>query len=572
MNCKFNGIIGASKSGKSLYSRKLAENAFNKKETVLFLNDQNKNNTSSGNIYPSQHELVTTLTHWSLDREHDYNDLWLLCGFKLNCDGRIVYYYDKYSHKKKKLIPVTYENSNGNLYFTEIPGGLNVLIYIIALFRLAVRKLNINQKHVNIYLDDVVGVFDKSICNNFFKIVDTIVPKKYQEKISITFTTHSPDFIGSYIRYCRDNRHSNCRLTRLNSSYAEKLIEMGNNEKLPEIDSSINIKDFFWPNDNFNIVLPDISFFKETFNAERLIFVEGTTDEYLVRELVKISPNKDFIVTRFGGHYNINDSLDGIENHQRSAFINYISKMYPGDVWFILDGDILCDPNITEKNDIIQKYQKENNSKQLFSAVLKYKKDIKSRESRNYSRRNLYSFLHGYFPDQNKPINYGCFENSNVKFIYKEPEGRNNGIYNLEKFIKYLDQDTYDRYKKYHMNDPTKSKEIAELIRLKCESDNFVKSIFGFIFDKSLNDFNDENALYELVSGINDDNNNSNSELINGSKEIVSKQNNSTPKIVTNSTEIVPKQNNSNIEPNTISKEKVINQNDDINILDAMTQ
>lgn len=200
MMSKFKAIIGPSNSGKSRYAREcLSKQGENQKITFF---------------YPTQHQLVESLSQWLQNKGRMSEDFWDLCGFRLTIDPTNIYYFDK--NLKETPIKIVSHDS----CFSEIPGGYSMIINMISLLRLGVRQYNTHKR------DDVVGVLDKTLCNNFFDMVNFVIPHNLQSKFTINFVTHSPDFIGSYISYCRDNKNEHCKLTRFSANNQRETINI----------------------------------------------------------------------------------------------------------------------------------------------------------------------------------------------------------------------------------------------------------------------------------------------------------------------------------------------------------
>lgn len=189
------------------------------------------------------------------------------------------------------------------------------------------------------------------------------------------------------------------------------------------------------------------------------------TEEYLVRALIKIITNRDFIVLKLGGHYNIKDSLDGLNINKESAFVRYTRKMYGDDEFFIMNGDILS--------------QNKNNTKN--------------------TKNNLYSFVHGKYPDPDKNVIFEDFTNSNVKFLYSE----SHGISDLESFVKYIAPEIFSQLVKEqikgHLMNPKNVAELAKNIKSKLD-DPVVSSLFGFIFENNNTIPGEEECVSKLRS------------------------------------------------------------------------
>lgn len=118
------------------------------------------------------------------------------------------------------------------------------MIYIIATIRHLASLIKSNNKTAHIFLDDIAGDFDKIMCKNFCHVLNIIVPRSLRERMYIYYTTHSPEFIDSIVKYCRRYECKNYILGNLSPDNIASLLEhteLQQNNKFDEIKKKLFI-------------------------------------------------------------------------------------------------------------------------------------------------------------------------------------------------------------------------------------------------------------------------------------------------------------------------------------------
>ena len=427
MSIKINAIIGPSGRGKTMYMTKFSS-ALGVKNAIYYSNKSNYLSNSDKIIIGGYH-ILEALKGYILHDDACKKNLWKLCRFKLTYDINNSNYHLKYTDKDQndRETSLAKWNMQGKIEKNELPNCANSLIMLIGTIRHAVTLAKGSQ--FSIFLDDIGTEFDKIASENFFIILNLLIREELRDKINIFFSTHSETLIHSFISHCRLNDLKNYNLIRLSEDELKTLKTIKIDDNPNVVIDDVIIKNFFetlysskydkiyyedklsmtkfYPKYKINLlqhlgsirkdaILADTQYFKATFNAHKILIVEGIGEELLFKKLLKDNFDNKFISIRLDGHYTLTEEstnlLAGV--NKESKFLKYLIALFPtNEVVILIDGDTFNITTLSNKMDDKKKNDKKSNVLfNLYGYVQHYKNDKNLSESnsddKNISKSN----------------------------------------------------------------------------------------------------------------------------------------------------------------------------------------
>ena len=139
-------------------------------------------------------------------------DLWDLLGFRLAVDiGDRLLVIKK--GKSWFIVPEHMSARPDQMASHQLSGCESKLLFYVGSLLYATQILRKNRQdgstmeHLGIIFDEFGGDFDTNASKYFARITDLLIPSPMREKIDLHYITHSPEIIGTFIKYNVKNRN-----------------------------------------------------------------------------------------------------------------------------------------------------------------------------------------------------------------------------------------------------------------------------------------------------------------------------------------------------------------------------